>query len=160
MGSHQFEWVLDGQFFETFGDEDITAGQLHAVMDLEIQERMMVLNFKISGTLVLPCDRCLADLNMPVLVNESYFIKIGQEWLEESEQVLIIPESEYQIDVSELLHDYVILSFPMKKVHGTDSKGDSLCDKEAIRMLEKLNRDKKEDPRWDALKNINLDNNI
>jgi len=157
LSEHHFEWVLRKQFFEAYSESDILSGDLHAVLKLQRQERMLVLQINIKGHVVVPCDRCLADLELAVDIDEPYFIKFGAERKEESEEVLIIPETEYQIDIADLLHDFVILSLPMKKVHGMDKNKHSQCDKEAIQRLESLQQRNKMDPRWEALKNINLD---
>lgn len=160
LGEHVYEWELSEPFFEAYSESDILDGKLNVRLNLEKQYRMLVLHFGINGSVVVACDRCLDDLDMAVQVDEPYFIKFGQERKEESEEVLVIPESEYQINIADLLHDFIVLSLPMKRVHGEDANGISLCDKKTIQRLESLKHENKMDPRWEALKNIKLDNNI
>jgi uncharacterized metal-binding protein YceD (DUF177 family) len=68
--------------------------------------------------------------------------------------VLIIPEKEHQIDISHFIYEYVILSVPFKRVHGTDDQGKSLCNPQSLRILEALKDEHPSDPRWEALKNL------
>lgn len=160
LGSHQFEWVITKKFFELFENEDILNCQLHVLLDMDKAERMFTLNFKITGTIELECDRCLYNLSIPADIHEQYYIKFGQERKEESEEILIIPESDYEIDLSGVIYDYIVLSIPMKKVHGKDALGNSLCDKKTLAKLYQTTEKNEIDPRWEALKKIKLDNNI
>jgi len=119
----------------------------------------MFLTFQIEGTLTTSCDRCMGDLELPVKIHEDYIFKLGQEREEESENIMIIPESDYQIDIGNLIFDYITLAIPLKKVHGMNDQDTSKCDPKVLKILENLNQTKENDPRWDALKNLKLDNN-
>jgi uncharacterized metal-binding protein YceD (DUF177 family) len=159
LGTHFFEWKLDNKFFEAIENPDILDCHLEVNLELEKQERMMTLNFLISGHLNVTCDRCLDPFDLPVNIKEIYFIKFGDEHREESETVLVIPESDYQVNVSGLIFDYISLSVPIRKVHPDDEDGQSMCNREAISRLEKYALQKRSDPRWDALKNLKPDIN-
>ncbi|MCD4696046.1 MAG: DUF177 domain-containing protein [Bacteroidales bacterium] len=159
LGEHQFDWDLSQAFFELLKNQDIMDCNVHVALSLEKQERMLILEFDISGHIEVECDRCLGKLKMPVQINEPYYIKFGSEREEESEEILIIPETEYQLDVSVLIYDFISLSLPIKKVHGKDKEGISLCDPKALKRLNQVSYKNKIDPRWEALKNINLEKN-
>jgi uncharacterized metal-binding protein YceD (DUF177 family) len=47
----------------------------------------------------------------------------------------------------------VHLLLPIKKVHGTDDKGNSLCDPEVLRFI-KETEDHPADPRWEILQKL------
>ncbi len=157
-GEHTYDWDLKYKFFEEAGNTDILDCDLKARLVLNKKERMMELGFLIAGELTVPCDRCLGALTIPVDINESYYIKIGLERREESEEVMIIPESDYQIDVWPLIYDFVSLSIPMKKVHEDDRNGNPTCDQEMLKKLENYKKSGSTDPRWEALKDIELEN--
>ncbi|MCF8267802.1 MAG: DUF177 domain-containing protein [Ignavibacteriales bacterium] len=159
LGVHEYQWDITKKFFELLENQDIKDCNLQVNLSLEKQERMLNLMFEISGELEVECDRCLGKLVLPVQINEPYFIKFGEERIEESEEVLVIPESDYQIDISELIFDYISLSLPIKKVHGEDKKGNSLCDPEILNKLNRYSEKSEIDPRWEALKKLKLDNN-
>ena len=57
LGTHFFEWKLDKKFFEAIENPDILDCHLEVNLELEKQERMMTLNFLISGHLNGTCDR-------------------------------------------------------------------------------------------------------
>ncbi|MCB0806659.1 MAG: DUF177 domain-containing protein [Bacteroidales bacterium] len=152
LGEHPFEWELNKKFFENADYSEILDCDLLINLILDKKERMMELYFRINGRISVQCDRCLGPLELPVDITEDYFVKIGAEREEESEEVLVIPESDYEIDVAPLIFDYVLLSVPIKKVH----KHKSDCDQEMLKKLEELKGGQSTDPRWDALKNIKL----
>lgn len=158
LGTHDYEWQIGKKFFEAIENPDILNCDLKVMMELERQERMMVLSFNITGEIETECDRCLDQLILPVNIIQAYIIKFGHKRVEESEDVLVIPENDYQIDVSELIFDYISLFLPIKKVHGEDESGNSLCDGEVLSRLNEIADKEDVDPRWEALKNIKIDN--
>jgi len=157
LDTHEYQWDVDSKFFDFFAEQDFLDCELHISLKLDKKERMMELEFIITGSIDVECDRCLGQLTMPVNTTEWYCIKFGTEHIEESENVLIIPESEYQIDVATLIYEFLVLTMPIKKVHAEDENGNSLCNHETIQRLNSEKIDKEADPRWDALKNIKLD---
>ncbi|NOX47093.1 MAG: DUF177 domain-containing protein [Chlorobi bacterium] len=158
LGVHQYNWEIDKRFFEEVENSEIHDAKLSVDLKFEKQERMFVLQFAINGHIVVDCDRCLDDLEYPVKIEQTVFVKFGEEDLDETEEIIVIPETDYQFDVSSNIYEFVVLSLPMRKVHGEDENGGSLCN---IEMLDKVNeyaRKQKADPRWDKLKNLKLDN--
>jgi uncharacterized protein len=157
VGTHTYNWEIHKKFFEALENVDIEDCNLAVDLTLEKQERMMILNFTIKGEVMVLCDRCLDNLFLPADINELFYIKFGAERIEESENMIVIPESDYQVDISLLINEYVILSLPIKKVHneGTDEGGG--CNKKVIKKLKELTNKNQMDPRWELLKNIKLE---
>ena len=85
-------------------------------------------------------------------------VKFGNETYEETDEILIIPETDYQIDLYHYVYEYINLLLPVKKVHPEDSNGNSTCNAEVIKKLEELENQNPTDPRWNELKK--LKNNI
>jgi len=154
-GNHQFDFEIDDKFFASFEYSEIKEAWAHVRLDLERQDRMLVLNFTISGTIRVLCDRCLGEFDMPVTGDEEYFIKFGHEHKEEDENVLVISENETHIDIANLIYDYLSLRVPYRVVHPDDENGVSQCDPEALARIEQLSARKENDSQWDALKNFN-----
>ncbi len=156
-GNHQFDFEIDDKFFASFEYSEINEARALVKLDLERQDRMLVLNFSISGTIRVLCDRCLGEFDMPVKSEEEYFIKFGHEHREEDDNVLIISENETHIDIASLIFDYMNLQIPYRVVHPDDENGISLCDPEALARIEQLSARKEKDSLWDALKDLNLE---
>ena len=159
LGEHEYDWDLTIKFFEENENPDILDCDLQVKIKLNKKERMLELNFRITGELEVACDRCLAPMKWPVDIDENFYFKFGTEREEESEVVMIIPETEYQIDVTPLIYDYVSLAIPMKKAHEEDANGNTGCDAGMLRKIQEHQQSGSTDPRWEALKNVKLENN-
>ena len=156
LGDHDYDWEIDKTFFEALVNNEVEDCRLTIKLKLEKQDRMMILDFEIRGEVFTVCDRCNDTLSLPVEVSETLIIKFGAERKEESEDVLIIPETEYKIDISNFINEYVTLSLPIKKIHPEDDSGKSGCNEEAIEKLLELTKRDKIDPRWEKLKDLKI----
>lgn len=157
IGVHNYKWEISHKFFEAIDNSEIDDATIEVELNLDKQERMMICNFNITGSVFVKCDRCLDELELLVNSEETLYIKFGAEYEEEADDVLIIGESEYQIDVSNLINEFITLSLPLKKVHPSGKKLSGGCNKEIISKLEELSGKNKVDPRWEQLKNLKLD---
>jgi len=157
IGVHQYDWEIDKRFFEEIENSGVHDAELKVGLLFEKQERMFVLQFTINGNVTVKCDRCLDDLRYPVSIDQTVYIKFGKEDMDETEEIIIIPETDYQLDISRQIYEFIELSLPMQKVHEEDESGNSECNAEMISKLNEHSGKKKTDPRWDKLKNLNLD---
>lgn len=156
-GNHQFDFIIDDKFFASFEYSEIRTANVHVGLDLEKTERMLILNFSMSGTIRTACNRCLDEFDFPVEGKEEYFIKFGTEHHEEDDNVLVITENETHIDLAQLIFDYVNLLLPFKVVHPDDENGNSLCDPDVLKRIQQLSVNKETDARWDKLKDLNIE---
>lgn len=153
-GQYHFDFDVDGSFFENFDYSEIIQASVKVACLLERQPRMLIFNFSIEGTVTLPCDRCLEECIVPVSGRERFIVKFGPERHEESEEVLVIPEQEHEVDLRQVIFEYIHLALPLKRIHGEDEAGGSLCNPEMIRFITDSGEPPKTDPRWDALKGL------
>ena len=154
-GIHQYRFDIDGSFFENFEGSEIGQGKVNIDCQLDRQARMLVFDFDIKGVVSVPCDRCLEDYDQPVEGHQRLIVKYGEEHQEETDEILVITEQEYEIDLRQFVYEYIYLMLPFRKVHGTDDKGRSLCNPEVEKYIAPdENEDLKTDPRWDDLKKL------
>jgi uncharacterized protein len=158
VGNYTFTFEIDDKFFEHFEYSEISKGKLHVECQLDRQVRMMVLYFDITGTVSVPCDRCAEEFDLPLEGRQKLIVKFGADHTEESEDILIITEKEHELDVSQYLYEYIHLLLPIKKVHGTDESGNSLCNPDVLRYI-KETEDHPVDPRWEVLQKLKDDTN-
>ncbi len=164
-GKHQFEYEVDKRFFNEFEHSIIKDGRLHVSLVLEKQEIFLVLQFHIRGEIKLSCDVCLADYPSKIDIEERLIVKFGgdEDWENDTEEVIILTKKDHEIDVSLPIYEYINLAAPY--VSRCDSEGNSpFCDQEMIAKLKALSGKQKEqkkdvDPRWDALKKIQINKN-
>ena len=157
-GTHEYDYHLSGDFFRLFDESDVLEGDLNVKITIKKDsDRLLELYFDIQGWVQIQCDRCLDYFNHPVQISEILFIKLGKEYSEESEDVIVWPENNPYIDLAPHIHDYIELSLPYQRIHPLDENGNSTCN---MQMIEKLNEyliieEKPEtDPRWDQLRKL------
>lgn len=157
-GSYDFNFSIDNKFFEKFSESEITQGKLNALIELQKQARMLIINFKINGIVRLTCDRCLDEFDQNIETEKRLIVKFGTETKEETDEIMTIPESEHSINVAQFIYEFIHLDLPTKRVHPDDEKGISHCNKEIINKLEEYkntdNAIEEVDPRWESLKKI------
>jgi uncharacterized protein len=153
-GVHPFDFRVGDTFFDAFPESLIHEGEVNIHVDFEKEERMLVLSLLIDGMVIVPCDRCNEPVRLKITGREKLIVKFGDEFQEQSDEVLIIPEMSHQLDLASFLYEYIHLLLPMRKVHGEDGTEGASCDPEVIEKLEALNRKTEIDPRWEALSKL------
>lgn len=154
-GIHKYDYKVSRSFFEEAESTEIEDGDVEVKLELEKQTRMLIFNFQISGTIVVPCDRCLDPMNVEIESENRLIVKFGERWDEEDDEVLIIPEHEHKIDIKQFIAEFIELQIPMRKVHPEDENGESSCNPEILKKL-KEHQAAEIDPRWEALKNLKI----
>ena len=174
-GKHEFEYSLDKGFFALIDDGtvDVKKGDLKVTVSLKKTSVTFELNFSIVGVVFVPCDRCLDDIPMDVDTKNKLIVKFGKEYSEESDEIVIIPEEDGEINIAWFLYEFIVLSLPAKKVHpaGTCNKAmSSKLNKHRAKSADDESEDESEDDmslededssfsdsRWDALKDVPVD---
>jgi len=160
VGQHEFEFHITDKFFEALDYSELKQGEIKADLTLLKQSTMMVLHFKISGTVKMDCDRCTEPFSLPISGNYKLIVKVGgHESGNEDDDIITVAANEHELNLTQYIYEYIALSVPIKRVHPDDAKGKSSCDKKMLKKLENFltEEDKEEpDPRWSGLKNIKL----
>ncbi len=174
-GKHEFKYDLDESFFALIDDgtAEVKKGDLKVVIFLKKTSATFELNFDIAGSVQVPCDRCLDDISMDVDAKNKLIVKFGKEYSEESDEIVIIPEDDGEINIAWFLYEFIVLSLPAKKIHpsGTCNKAmSSKLNKHRARSADDEDDQDEDaddisidddssysDPRWDSLKDISVD---
>jgi uncharacterized metal-binding protein YceD (DUF177 family) len=159
LGKHIFDYVITNAFFDEFEYSLVKKADLQCQVELEKQETMLILNFHISGTIGLNCDKCLAEFPQQVDVHEQQIAKFSDEGIDEDIEIITLTKNDHEINIAGLIYEYVNVAAPFIAVC-SDEGNTAYCDKEMIDRLNALSAgsgdddDDKADPRWDALKKI------
>jgi uncharacterized protein len=149
-GLHNFDFELGDAFFAEKEFSEVNAADIQVDVELNKHSNMLELQMDLKGSVTVPCDRCLQPLSLPIDMEEEVIVKFGEEEDLESE-VIVLKESAYEIDIEQLLFEFVQLALPLRKVH--DEKD---CDPKVLKRLS-AEDEVHHDSRWDALKDINLE---
>jgi uncharacterized protein len=154
VGEHLYHYDIDEKFFVEYDYTEIDKANVSIDIKLDKQERMLVLDFDIQGTLNVMCHRCLDNFDYPIDVNQRLIVKFGDDWQEENEDIIIIPEHEHKFDVSNYIYEYIIVMLPFKITHPEDENGNSECNPEIIEKLKQLSESSPKETPWDGLKGL------
>lgn len=116
-GSHEFEYDLGKQFFEDMESSDVRDAHLKVVARVNVKGDVFELSLKVSGEITLICDRCLDEMQWPVDTEYKVFVKYGEDYNDDSDDLLVIPETDNFLNVAYMLYDTVVLTIPIKHVH-------------------------------------------
>lgn len=160
-GKHSFSFELADDFFACFEQSEMVHGKVQLDLTLEKTSTMLILDFKFKGNIEFPCDRCLEDFPLPIESEKRLFVKFGETFSEQSDEVVIIASTESHLDISQYVYEFLHLSLPVRRVHPDDESGAMGCDPQQIKKLEEYllkNNIKKESDNgkspWDVLKSL------
>lgn len=160
LGKHQFDFDITDAFFDEFEYSLVKKGKLDCKVELEKQETMMVLDFKINGLVDRSCDRCLSQFPEKVDVQERQIVKFAGEAEpgNADDEIMVLNRQDFEIDLSGLIYEYINLAMPFISVC-KDEGNTPFCDQEMLDKLKQLSKSEEEentdtDPRWNVLKNI------
>lgn len=158
-GVHKFEYQIDEKFFELFEESLVQMGNITADVVIKKQSTLLSLVFNLKGSVELTCDRCLEKYNQPIKQNAEIFVKFGEEQVDDGGDVLWLLPEEHQLNIAQLLYEYIVLSIPVKHVHPDDKYGQSTCNPEMLEQIKKYSGNVDLiDQRWDSLKGL-INNN-
>ncbi|MEJ7560353.1 MAG: DUF177 domain-containing protein [Pedobacter sp.] len=162
IGKHQFDFEIDNTFFDAYEYSLVKKGSLKAEVEVDKQETMLILLFQINGTIVLDCDKCLAEFNSPISIRERQIVKFAEDDLQSDDlEIIMLNKKESELNVADLIYEFITVGVPYIKICEQNGDGQK-CDQEMIAKLESLavgshNEDEEtqdEDPRWSALKKL------
>jgi uncharacterized protein len=165
-GKHSFSIICDKSFFDSNELSDILDGSVNLQILMDKSDKMLKIDFHFKGELIAECARCLDPVSYPVHFESSLLVNLVQqveEGFENDDDIWMIQEKEYELDVYQYVYETIVLSLPSQIIHPDDDNGDSTCNHEFLKTLaaytvdETALKQKEIDPRWDALKNIKLD---
>lgn len=158
LGSHSYQFEINDGFFAEREYSEIQQGKVDVSLDIDRQETLMVLHFGIEGTVRVACDRCADEFDLPIRDEREFFLKLGTENAQESDDVEVVQAEQADYDISSLVYEFIILAVPMHRVHP-----EGQCNPEVMAMLtaeapvEEAQEENEMDPRWAALKNIKIE---
>ncbi len=157
-GIHNYEYKVDDKFFTHFGEQDFTNANATVKLQLDKHQGFMQLKFEVGGTVDTQCDRCGNPLTVSLWDEFNILVKLVDEPEqmndeEEDPDVYYISRTESHLHLENWIYEFVSLSVPMQKSCGTDTKGKSKCDKEALKKLEQMEAEAKKTalPIWKGL---------
>jgi uncharacterized protein len=156
-GKHIFSFKLDKELFELFEVEGIRNIDLVTEIQLVKKNSYLELEFLIRGNIEVICDVCLDFYVQKIESIGRLFIRFGEESDELSDELIVIPARETELEISQYIYDFTMLGIPFRRQHPQDLNGESSCDPEMIKILRNMEvkeENSHTDPRWNNLKKL------
>lgn len=156
QGKHVFEYDIDDKFFSEFEGGVVEEGDVNVCLTLEKQSALMILNFDVKGQVKVQCDRCLEMYDQPIEGSDKVFVKFGDKEFEDGDDVIWVGANEHQLNVAQLIYEFICLAIPIKRIHPDDENGNSTCDPEMIEKLDKyiIKDEDANNPVWNDLRKL------
>lgn len=116
-GKHHYDYHLGKDFFVNMENTDVHDADVTVGLDVDYRHGVYDLTATVTGTITLLCDRCLDDLIWPIETTYHVSVEYGDEYRDESDELLVIPDSDDYLNIAYMLHDTVALTIPMRHVH-------------------------------------------
>lgn len=116
-GPHDFAFEVDGSLFESFGSTEIKGGACTVEVRMDRAETQLALDVAIRGSVVVECDRCLEDCNVPIDFEGQLLVKFSDEVREYDGEVLWLLPQEDEVDLTQYIYESIVLSLPYQRVH-------------------------------------------
>ncbi|MDP3352772.1 MAG: DUF177 domain-containing protein [Flavobacteriaceae bacterium] len=155
-GKHQFEYQIDKKFFKAFQYDEFDDIDIKVDLSFVKKLTMLELEFQFNGSVTVSCDISNELFNLPINDEFKLIVKFGEEYNDDRDDILVIPHTEFQINIAQYIYESIILAIPSKRIHPNVIDGS--LKSEVIEKLKEL--EVKEikiehiDPRWDKLKDL------
>ena len=164
QGKHQFDYNIKRKFFDEFGFDEFESCDINVIVVLEKKSTMLEIHFKHTGTVYVPCDLTGEMFDLPIDGKLKLIVQFGEEFNNDNEELLILPNGDSQVDLSQYIYEMIALSIPLKRIHPGVEDGtlqsealDKLNELQVNEVVEKEIKEEDIDPRWDKLKKLLTD---
>ncbi len=178
VDSAQYEIQLNNQFFEDLDATEVQKGKLTVQLTVKkTLSEVYVIDSKIEGFVIVPCDRCLDEMELSISTTDQLKVKLGEDFSDDGD-IVVVPESDGYINLAWFFYEFIVLNIPMKHVHApgkcnkgmmnklgkhlstssNDESDDMPVDMPDDSIKDEGNESEEIDPRWSELQKI-LDNN-
>ena len=148
---------LDDTYFGALDQAEVKKGSLHVSVSIRKASGFFEILIHEAGTVIIPCDRCLDDMEQPVDTDSRLTVRLGSEDSEDGDAI-VVDEDEGILDLTWIIYESVALAIPIRHVHAPGK-----CNTAMTEVLEELSADRSSDeesdqaidPRWEKLKRLN-----
>ncbi len=135
QGIHTFEFDLDRLFFSQFEGSPVEEGIFKVLLNLDKRPEMLVLDFNIEGKIATNCDRCLANIQLPIDTKDQTVVKYAEQ-PKDDDEVIYITWDTPELNVAAFIFENIVLNLPMITVYNCDEDEKPPCDYKMLDYLD------------------------
>ena len=171
-GLYTYDIAVDGAFLASFAESPYQRGDIALHLTVDKRSRDMVVDFDFMGTIGTSCDRCLADIGLPIADKRQLILKFSadvEEQRDEGDIVYLHPETN-EFNLGPYVYEMVVLSVPMIRTYDCrEGEPPYPCDEDLLRRIDDSYESATDAPErgpvsddddrppspWDVLKDLN-----
>ena len=141
LGSHLFDWKINGQFFSMYEKSEISDACVEVQVTLVKHTRFMELYLVLTGWVEVACSRCLDPLKLDIASETKMYIEFGSHSVADEtddNDVIVLSYGEDKLNMSQYIYEYAHLNLPIRRIHPDDDNGQRTCNAEMIGKLEQF----------------------
>ncbi len=131
FGMHEFHFHVDRDFFACFEASPLAQGDMAVELSCDKRSDMLVLVFRMKGTVRATCDRCLDEFDLPIDVTHQLLVKYDDDERDEAEVVYIHRDTP-RFNVARFVYEFILISMPMIVTH---DHGEGECNPDMLRFI-------------------------
>lgn len=135
MGMYNEEYEINDSFFNQFESGLVTNGTFKVNCEIEKLIDSLIVKIDYLGFSKTQCDRCLAEIDLPMNGSNSYLINYSDAPRDEGE-VIYINRDKASWNVAPLIWDSINLGFPYVRIYDCRIKEPFPCDIDVLSKLE------------------------
>ena len=160
-------YVADDDFFAAVEGPEIKRGNVDVEVTIRHIAGSYELNIQMTGYVIVPCDRCLGDMQQHIDAESQLKLRMGLESSDDGE-LITIPQEDGAYNIAWNIYEQIALQIPIRHVHDDEecevdyfndsiqdngeSEADEVADEQGV-------ADGPIDPRWEALRKLKDNNN-
>lgn len=115
QGLYNYDLVVDDAFFASFVDSPVSRADIKLALTVDRRTREMILVFDFSGTIATICDRCMADIDLPISASNQLIVKFtaDADELEDEAELIYLHTDTSLFNVAPYVYEAVLLAIPM-----------------------------------------------
>jgi uncharacterized metal-binding protein YceD (DUF177 family) len=162
-GLHRFQFEANDTYFACFEDSPVPSGKILVDLNLDKRSRTSILDFTLSGYVDTECDRCLANIRLPIHGKYTLHVKISVDDHDDiGDDIIFLHPDAAKLDLAVSIYEMIVLSLPMIKAYDCEKDDPKPCNEEILAKIgvtsdenSKLQEDSQS--LWSDLLNLNLD---
>lgn len=138
-GSHNITFHIDSELFSSLDNEEIHNSDCTAEIVLKKGLSLLIMDICIKGHITTECDRCLEDVDIDVNFNGKLIVRLTHEVEDyefliddKAEDTMLLNPGVEELDLKEYIHDSIMLSLPLQRIHTLDAKGEGGCNADML----------------------------
>lgn len=161
-GFHVYDFDVENDFFKSFEHSPIQNGQFKIIVEADKRSGITDLDIIIEGYIGTTCDRCLADINLPIYGEYHIIVKVGDE-VSDDDEIIFLAADQPKLYLAQTFYELICVSLPLISTYDCEYDTPKPCNEDILSKISKQESQEKEEPKngkniWGDLKDKLPDN--